>query len=90
MSDNLKYISTLVGLIATLAGGWFFMDSRFAHAESAAEQHNIIMQKIIRVDKERIVAELRQLEAKEQTIGLATWEKLRKKDLERQLEELSK
>lgn len=79
----MKEIKLLLGIIVILAVAWFSFDKRYAHASEVAKIH-------LEIKKDMIVSEIRQLSAKEKTVGLVTWEKLRKEDLERQFENLTK
>ena len=79
----LESLKGIAWIITTVFALFFFVDGRYLHAEDGRKAHSEIR-------KDMIVSELRQISAKEKTGKLATWEKLRKEDLERQLKELSK
>jgi len=73
----------IVWIVTTAFALFFFFEGRYLHAEEGRKTHTEIR-------KDMIVSELRQLSAKQKKESLELWEKLRKEDLERQLQELSK
>jgi len=79
----MKAWKEILGILAIIFAGWFFVDERYVHAEQGEKTHK-------QIQKQMIVNELRQLDAKELETKLKDWEKLRKKDLERTLKEMSK
>jgi anaerobic glycerol-3-phosphate dehydrogenase len=92
-------IATIFGILATLSGGWFFVDNRFAQAEELKElkiqtmkieQHGIQTLQDFRI--QMIADELNDLGAKEEIApnGLSKWDKVRRERLMRQWEVLIK
>lgn len=76
-------------IVATAFAVFFFADGRYFKVEAAGNTHQTLLKRMVEIDKKRVISELRQLSAKEKTVGLEVWEKLRKEDLQLQLKELT-
>ena len=95
--------TAVAGLVGSVIGGWLVMDGRWANAQDferykaedtarAAEQEQQTVQTIQNLQQQIVADELNKLEAKEQLDpqGLTRYDEVRKKQLERQWEQMTK
>jgi len=61
LTKHLTLISTLFGIIASIIGGWLFIETRYAHAEEVerhAEEVELQIKKIV-VDSQQLLTDYR-------------------------------
>ena len=83
-------IGTTIAIIGVLSGAWFFVDDYFAHADDVQAGQQQTIRTINDLRAQIIKNELNQLEAKIQYNLATKYDKVRKKQLEREWEQLIK
>jgi len=83
-------VTSIGALIAMIITGWLFVDERYAHATDVQQMEQGVIQTIENLQIRLVTDELSRLETKESLTQLNSWEKVQKKNLERQFELLTK